>query len=138
MSQTRIYRDQHSRLRELAAAMLRLAETAPAAEHRTALAKLAGSVKMHLKGEDDSLYPRLLSHKDSDVRDKAAALKTSMGALAATFGGFYERWIKPGAIDADTRGYLAEMRGVIDALAKRMDLEDRELYDLADRTLAAA
>ena len=137
MSQTRIYRDQHNRLRELAGAMLALSPTAPCSEHRTALAKLGGTVKMHLKLEDDSLYPRLLQHKDPAVRASAAALQQSMGALAGTFTSFYEHWIKVGVIDEAPAKYLDELRAVIDALAKRMDLEDRELYDMADAQLVA-
>jgi len=134
-SQTALYRDQHGRLREHAAKML----AAPgAAEHRTLLAQLAGQVKMHLKVEDDSLYPRLIAHSDAAVRDKARQLQTSMGALAGTFQAFYEKWIKAGAIAADEAAYVREMRAVIDALAKRMDMEDKELYDLADRALHAA
>ncbi len=134
-SQTNLYREQHGRLREHVGKML--SATDPA-EQRTLLAQLAGQVKMHLKAEDDSLYPRLLSHGDAGVRVKAGELQRTMGSLAATFTQFYETWIKPGTIAADRAGYDRELRGIVDALAKRMDMEDRELYDLADRALSAA
>ncbi|HEX3466558.1 MAG TPA: hemerythrin domain-containing protein [Candidatus Elarobacter sp.] len=133
-SQTKLYREQHDRLRAQAAKML--AATSDA-EHRQLLAQFAGQVMMHLKGEDDSLYPRLLSHPDPQVRAKAKELQASMGGLAMTFKTYYEKWIASGAIARDTRGYEAEMRAVIRTFAERMDLEDRELYDLADRALAA-
>jgi hemerythrin HHE cation binding domain-containing protein len=134
-SASRLFRDQHSRLRIHVTKML---EAKTDAEHKTLLAQLAGSVKMHLKAEDDTLYPYLLAHRDAAVRRKAAELQQSMGDLAQSFDAFYAHWIKPGAIAADLPGYHAEMRAVVDALAKRMDLEDRELYDLADRALTAA
>jgi hemerythrin-like domain-containing protein len=132
---TRIYRDQHNRLRSHVTKMLAASSDA---EHKTLLAQLAGSLKMHLKGEDDSLYPRLLAHQNPAVRDKAAELQRSMGNLAAAFDAFYANWIKPGAVAADLPAYVTELKAVIDALATRMDLEDRELYDLAERELATA
>ena len=134
-SATRLYREQHDRLRSHVAKML---EANAEPEHKKLLAQLAGSVKMHLKAEDDSLYPHLLAHRDAAVRAKATQLKQSMGDLATTFDAFYTHWIKPGAIAADTPRYRSEMSAVIDALAARMDLEDRELYDLADRALLSA
>jgi hypothetical protein len=134
-SVTRLYREQHDRLR---AHVTKMFEAKTDAEHKTLLAQLAGSVKMHLKAEDDSLYPRLLAHNDPAVRRKAAELQQSMGNLAAAFDAFYVRWIKPGAIGADPHGYDTEMKSVVAALATRMDLEDRDLYDLADRSLEAA
>jgi hypothetical protein len=133
-SLTKLYRDQHERLRAHAAKML---SATTEADHRTLLAQLAGQVMMHLKGEDESLYPRLLAHADPQVRAKAKELQDSMGGLARAFSGFYEKWIKPGAIAGDVQGYKTEMRGVIQAFSQRMDLEDRDLYDLADRALAA-
>ena len=132
---TRIYRDQHNRLRSHVTKMVGASSDS---EHKTLLAQLAGSLKMHLKGEDDSLYPHLLAHQDPAVRDKAAQLQRSMGDLAASFDAFYAHWIKPGAIAADVPAYVTELKAVIDALATRMDLEDRELYDLADRALTTA
>jgi len=95
-------------------------------------------VKLHLKGEDDSLYPRLLAHEDADVRAKANQLQRSIGGLATAFNAFYAKWIKPNAIGDDVDGYTVEMRDMVDALARRMDMEDNELYDLADRSLRGA
>ncbi len=134
-SVTRLYRDQHDRLPAHVAKMF---DAKTDSERKPLLAQHAGSVKMHLKAEDDSLYPRLLAHHDVAVRRKAAELQQSMGDLAGAFDAFFARWIKPGAIAADPRTYDHEMKSVVAALATRMDLEDRDLYDLADRALKAA
>jgi hypothetical protein len=134
-SVTRLYRDQHERLRAHVAKMF---DATTDAERKTLLAQLAGSVKMHLKAEDDSLYPRLLAHHDAAVRHKAAELQRSMGDLAGAFDAFYARWIKPGAIVAEPQAYDDAMKSVVAALATRMDLEDGDLYDLADQALKAA
>jgi hemerythrin HHE cation binding domain-containing protein len=137
--QTRLYREQHGRIRRFAADLLRAAGAeAPAIQLRMDLARLSGSVKMHLIGEDEGLYPRLLQHADPEVRAKAVAFQAGMGALAGAFGAFYETWKKAGAIEADRAGFNAQLGDVLNALGRRMDAEDADLYALADRELAAA
>jgi len=135
--QTRLYREQHGRLRRLAAGLLESAADAPAADLRTQLARLSGVIKVHLTGEDQALYPRLLQHADLEVRAKATHYQQSMGSLAGAFGTFYAAWMKAGAIEADRAGFGAELGDVLGALAARMDAEDGDLYALADRELAA-
>lgn len=137
--QTKIYREQHGRIRQQVRAMLALEHgAADAFELQMQLGRLAGSVKMHLLAEDDGLYPRLLQHQDERVRTKAAEFQTSMGTLASAFLGFVETWRESGAIGKDRAAFFRDLRGVADALNRRMDLEDNELYALADRELALA
>lgn len=134
MFRTRLYREQHGRIRALARPLQSQGGSElSAAELRAALAKLAGAVKVHLRDEDANFYPVLSVSDDVDVRDTAIAFRTSMGGLAAAFNSFYERWVKPGAIEADRAGFLGDANIVLTQLAQRMDLEDRELYELADR-----
>ncbi|MEA2664602.1 MAG: hypothetical protein QOI11_1546 [Candidatus Eremiobacteraeota bacterium] len=136
--QTRLYREQHGRIRQLAAGLQGAASTqAPATDLRMELARFSGAVKMHLLGEDEGLYPRLLEHPDPAVRAKAEAFQQSMGSLAGAFLAFYERWVKTGAIEADSAGFRTELGDVLAALSRRMELEDGDLYVLADRELAA-
>ncbi|HTW85060.1 MAG TPA: hemerythrin domain-containing protein [Candidatus Sulfotelmatobacter sp.] len=131
---THMYRGQHERLRHHAEMMLH-ATTESA--HTLLLARLAGSLKMHLKGEDESLYPHLLTHGSAEVRIKAAQFQMSMSEFSERFDRFYQRWTKEGSIASDPAGYQAELRVIIDSLVRRMDLEDNELYALADRLNAA-
>jgi hypothetical protein len=136
--QTRLYREQHGRIRQLAAGLQAAASAqAPAADLRMELARFSGAVKIQLMVEDEGLYPRLLEHADPAVRDKATAFQQSMGSLAGTFLAFYERWVKTGAIEADPSGFRTELGDVLAALSRRMELEDGDLYLLADRELAA-
>jgi hemerythrin-like domain-containing protein len=137
--QTRLYREQHGRIRQLAAGLERAAKAQTSAGSlQMELARFSGAVKMHLLGEDEGLYPRLLEHPDAAVRAKAAAFQQSMGSLAAAFLAFYESWTKAGAIEGDPARFRAELTDVLGALSRRMDLEDGELYVLADRALTAA
>lgn len=134
MFRTRLYREQHGRIRALTRPLLsQNSGELSAAELRASLAKLAGAVKVHLRDEDANFYPVLSVSDDAGVRDTAIAFRTSMGGLAAAFNAFYERWVKPGAIEDDRAGFLADATVVLTQLEQRMDLEDRELYELADR-----
>lgn len=137
--QTKIYREQHGRIRAVVREIVAM-ETAGASELeiRTALARLTGTVKIHLGAEDASLYPRLLGHPDAGVRTKAAEFQNSMGGLAAAYIAFTERWLTGTGLRSDRAAFFAEFRGVAEALATRMDREDAELYAMADRELAAA
>jgi hypothetical protein len=136
--ETRLYREQHGRIRQLAAGLQRaVSADTPATGLRMELARFSGAVKMHLLVEDEGLYPRLLAHADAAVRAKATAFQDSMGTLAAAFAAFYEKWTKAGAIEADPAGFRKELGDVLAALSQRMELEDGDLYVLADRELVA-
>lgn len=137
--QTSIYREQHGRIRQIVREIAAM-ESAGAAdlEIRTALGRLSGTVKIHLAGEDASLYPRLFSHPDAAVRTKAKNFHDSMGGLTAAYVAFAGRWSTGAALREDRAGFFSAFRAVADALTTRMDKEDAELYAMADRELAAA
>jgi hypothetical protein len=135
MVSTRLYREQHTRIRALCRPLLdpkRTSASPPAL--RAALAKLAGSVKLHLRDEDGRFYPRLLRDADDAVRSMAAAFQASMGNLAVDFAQYYEKWVRPDAIDAERARFFAETDRILDALLDRIEREDRELYERVDRT----
>jgi hemerythrin HHE cation binding domain-containing protein len=100
MYPTRLYREQHTRIRALCAPLATAGRaSASSAEIRSALAKLAGIVKLHLRDEDMQLYPRLFKHEDRAVRDVATTFRATMGSLAEDFRSFYERWIAPDTLE---------------------------------------
>ena len=130
---TKLYRSQH---REL----LRLAERVPVEgrmptgfEVGLALARLKGVLGVHLRMEDDVLYPAMLAHPSADVREKAAKYQQEMGSLSATFGAFYEKWAaKAQIIDEDPQAFLREWRSVLRALRARIEAEESDLYQAVD------
>jgi hypothetical protein len=133
MYRTRLYREQHGRIRQLLQPLVSPSRDAvPATILRTALAKVAGAVKMHLRDEDHDLYPALLTSESPDVRATATEFRETTGGLASSFSAFYEKWIRPGAIDARRSEFFSDADVVLGALSRRMDLEDGTLYRLAD------
>ena len=136
---TMIYREQHGRIRQIVRDLLGC-ETSGASdlEVRTLLGRLTGTVKVHLTGEDSALYPRLLAHLDDGVREKAKEFHDSMGSLAGAYGAFAQKWTSGTILRDDRTGFFREFRDIADTLCRGIDLEDRELYTMADENLAVA
>jgi len=134
--QTSIYRRQHDELGRLAGVLSSVLVTGSAAEVRTALAQLAGVLKVHLEMEDNNMYPRLLEHRDAAVRSMAAEYQRTMGDLAPAFIEYYDRWTET-AIEGDRRGFAEATKGIAAALAARIALENDNLYAMVDRKAIA-
>lgn len=96
------------------------------------LARLAAIVKLHLALEDKNLYPAMFKNADPQVRATAEEYQQSMGSLAPAYVAFHEKWIGAGAITGDRAGFIRDFWGVRDALRNRIDLENRNLYDVVD------
>ncbi len=97
------------------------------------LSRLAGIVKIHLSLEDKNLYPRMLEHADASVRETAQEYQRSMGDLAPVYLAFHEKWMRSGAIEKDRQLFIKEFTGVREALKKRIELENANLYDVIDK-----
>lgn len=96
------------------------------------LARLTGTLRIHLAQEDKTLYPHMIASADREVSDTALAFKEEMGGLSRAFGEFAERWNSAGRIAADPQGYRAESRAILDTLVDRIARENALLYALAD------
>ncbi len=104
-----------------------------ATEARSTLAALAGIVKVHLAGEDQSLYPRLKESRDSAVRAMASAFVAELGGLGQAFSGYLGRFSTAAAIQARAPQFVTETNGIREALIGRIAKEESELYPLAER-----
>lgn len=136
--QTKIYRQQHGDMRRELNDLRKTIMPLQPEEARARLARLAGLLKIHLAMEDRALYPRMLTHGDPEVRQTAGEYQQSMGNLAQAFEAFYERWRKHGEIEAHASEYADAYQALAQALNRRMDLEDKNLYDLVDEKVDLA
>lgn len=100
---------------------------------RTLLSGLAGKLNVHLAMEDKALYPQLLQHKDPAVQAKAKAFMEEMGGIKAAFSGYLGKYPSAQAIQAASQGFVTDTEAVIKVLAKRIQAEDSDLYELVDR-----
>ncbi len=136
MAYTDKFRAQHGELLNVAKSIGNLFNAEllrkDATEVRHLLSVLHGKLSVHLAMEDKSLYPRLLSHHDSAIRDTTQRYIDEMGALAGAFKAYVGKWPTPSSIQANPEAFIAETSGVFDALGKRIVLENKELYVMAD------
>ena len=70
------------------------------------------------------------------MNDRAKEFVNEMGHLASDFAAYDARWTIA-AVEADWPGFCAETTGILDAMAMRMEREDRDLYPVAERLARA-
>ena len=99
--------------------------------------KLASTLIGHLKTEDWALYPALFRHPDAKVSATARRFSDEMGGLANAFAVYSERWTTM-TIQANWRAFCLESQDIIDALVRRIEREESELYPLAEAAQRAA
>lgn len=129
--QTKLFRQQHG---EILRSLDEIDRVRNGSEQQICgeLARLAGIVKMHLTLEDKNLYPAMFKHADAQVRATAEEYQRTMGDLAPAFIAFHEKWTRAGAITADHSGFLRDYMRIAEALKRRIDLENHNLYNLVD------
>jgi iron-sulfur cluster repair protein YtfE (RIC family) len=136
MAATQTYRVQHAELFEIVTQITPLIESGSlpqnAAEVRKLVSALAGKLSIHLAMEDKSLYPKLMTHKNPDVRALSTRYTEEMGMLAEHFTRFNQRWLTAQMIAKDAEGFVAEINLLFEALRTRIDKENHELFKLVD------
>ncbi len=136
MSKTKNFRDQHDDLLKIAteiAGHLNVNELSnDASEVRRLLSKLLGKLNVHLSMEDKSLYPKLLDHPDERVKVMAKRFMDEMGGIGKVVTAYREKWPSPLHIQKDPSTFIRETKGIFDALGKRIEKENNELYKTVD------
>lgn len=102
------------------------------AEVRHLLSQLSGKLSFHLALEDKSLYPFLAENADPRIKAISRKYSDEMGSLAQAFRNYLDKWSNTMMIDADLQGFTNETKTVFNALVRRIQREDTELYPLVD------
>ncbi|MCC6643974.1 MAG: hemerythrin domain-containing protein [Polyangiaceae bacterium] len=130
------FRQQHAHLLQLALEIGQMfdaaGQVADADACRRKLATFAGALRVHAAMENEALYPRLLEHPASEVRDAAARLLDECGPLYDEFHDFLGCWPTAASIRADAPRFARDARRVFRKLGARMMKENDTLYPLAD------
>ncbi|WP_158213718.1 hemerythrin domain-containing protein [Sphingopyxis witflariensis] len=127
---------EHSRLLALAASLGRHlngsfpTDRAALDDFHGARTQLRNQLIAHLKREDWVLYPSMLASDDRQLAITAQNFADEMGHISEAFSNYSRQWL-PDAIAADWPGYCAATKGILGALAERIEREDGELYPLA-------
>ena len=97
------------------------------------LAKLAGTLRIHLAQEDRHLYPSLMASGQGGVAATAREFFEEMGQLAPALDTFVQKWRNPEAMAEQWPAYRVEQDAVFGALLDRIRRENEILYPLADK-----
>lgn len=92
------------------------------------ISRLAGKIKIHMLEEDKFLYPELLMSVDAEVKSMAKQYIDEMGDLSDEYTRFKTAYNTALKIQAKPDTFQIEAKKVINALMKRIDKEDNELY----------
>ena len=99
---------------------------------RVLLLQLGGKVSMHLAMEDKAFYPALVASTDEAVRSMAREYMDEMGLLSRAFIAYLNKWDTPASISANAPAFTRETKAMFNALAKRIQRENRLLYEMVD------
>jgi len=100
---------------------------------RSLLSDLTGKVKVHLKMEDDGIYPILIDSNNDEVKTTAQQFSDEMGGLSQAYVDFVEKWPTPLSIQQKPAEFISEITGIFNALSARIEKEDNILYEIFDK-----
>jgi iron-sulfur cluster repair protein YtfE (RIC family) len=136
MAATDNFRKQHAELVEFVRKIEPLLDpqklVTAAPEVRALLSTMIGKLSLHLAVEDNSLYPRLKQHKDTNLRELATKFEREMSGLKPVVEAFSRKWTES-AIRADAAAFCAETRKVFTTLADRIQRENTVFYPAVDK-----
>lgn len=118
-------------------AQLRLYSQSGIVENADAIAKqivgMSSVIKLHLVVEDRILYPAFAKSADPSVARTGEEFQRDMGDIAAAYIKFASHWNIAKKVSEDPQGFREEANKVLSALHQRIQLENKNLYPLADQ-----
>lgn len=126
------YRDQHDKILIQVKEIDTQVATKKVAGLSRILGTLAGSVKMHLAMEDNSLYPRLINGSDKEIAKLAVQFQKEMGGIAQVFVAFIEKYNVDQKIESQFEDFKKEFETLKKVLGERIQKENNQLYSAYD------
>lgn len=94
------------------------------------ISKLSGILVLHLKSEDEYLYPSLKKSKDEALSKTAEQLYREMSSLSAEFLKYKNTYMSAVKIKEDRSRFVEDSKKIFAALENRLNTEDKRLYSL--------
>jgi len=136
MRTTERYRKQHSDILDIANSIANGLDANEIAKDasgiRMQVANLIGKLQFHLTIEDKSVYPSLLNHSDARVKNTAQRFNTEMGGIMKTVEGYKNNWSNAKKVQEAPAAFIRETKTILDALVRRIEKENNELYKMID------
>lgn len=93
---------------------------------------LAGKLSIHLKSEDNCLYPSLLVSEDELLKKIANLFNQEMSYIAQAFLEYKTKYMSSTGIKQNSTQFTAETLSIISHLRIRLNNEDKELFPLVE------
>lgn len=92
---------------------------------------LTGILLMHLKYEDEHLYPLMLQHSNEEIRKISTQFNKEMGDLYSLFEQYKDKYLrKPGAMVENPSEFIKDTNAILYSISKRVEKEEHELFPL--------
>lgn len=129
-----LLKNQHARIRQLVSEIEVLSNagdvTAQAFDISLKIGQLSGLLVLHLKSEDQVLYPALMRSTVEKTRRVAEEFNREMGSLAGDFMEYKRTYMLASRIKAEPQNFRSDSNKIFTALKNRLDKEDRFLYPM--------
>jgi len=102
---------------------------------RTLLSKIAGLLKIHLSIEDQSFYPALLSSENTEVVTIVLNVQLEIADIGRMFNGYIETYHSSEKIQSEPEPFIKDTNALFNALIKRIEKENNELFPLYDKLI---
>ena len=93
---------------------------------------LSNILKVHLADEDNSLYPKLAAHSNSNLAETAKRFQYEMNGILAKFKRYSSKWNADTITHAPSRFHMETLR-IFETIGNRIGQEERVLYAMFDR-----
>jgi len=92
------------------------------------LGQLSGKLTMHLRSEDDFLYPSLKNSSDQKHREIGVRFSQEMSGIADRFFSYKSQYLAASKIKENPDKFIQDTKVIFDILMKRLRTEDKSLY----------
>jgi hemerythrin-like domain-containing protein len=125
----------HNKIMEQVSQLKKLTQSG-IAENADAIAKqivsMSSLIKLHLAAEDRVLYPALAKSADPHIARAGQDFQRDMGDIAAAYMKFSGAWNVGKKVADDPEGFRDDANSIFKALNRRIQMENKDLYPLAD------
>lgn len=94
---------------------------------------LAGKLKIHLREEDNSIYPMLLDSENKELREFGKEYNDEMKDIFEKFINFKNKYNTKSKLMNNIEGFKLETNKMINKLETRINKEDNHLYPILEK-----
>lgn len=92
--------------------------------------KLSGKLTLHLKTEDEVIFPKLIQTKAESLLHKGTDFNRKIVPVANQFTNYKTTYMNASVIKSNPRQFIQDSQGIFTVLKTRLLEEDHEFYPL--------